>query len=140
MSRITLHARFDDEADAPAGDPPQFTVRGHTDRVTVLDGDAGGAPEHADYETHVTITGETTFVEDGVITFGNGDRLRVSTVGEGTLEPSAEPGLLRGSVIWRVDGGEGRFAGASGLVTSNFMFTPERGTATEHQLFELMLD
>jgi hypothetical protein len=35
-------------------------------------------------------------------------------------ECRAEPKLRHGSVIWRVEGGEGQFGGASGLITSNF--------------------
>ena len=43
-----------------------------------------------------------------------------STVGRGYLDASADPKLRHGSVIWRVEGGEGQFGGASGLFTSNF--------------------
>jgi hypothetical protein len=30
--------------------------------------------------------------------------------------------VQRGAVVWEVTGGDGRFAGASGLITSNFTF------------------
>jgi hypothetical protein len=69
----------------------------------------------------VTITGGTSFVESGSIRFGEGNhRLRFSTVGQCYLGASPDPQLKNGSVMWRVDGGEGQFAAASGFITSNF--------------------
>ena len=47
-------------------------------------------------------------------------------------------GGLRGSVIWQAVG-TGRLEGATGLVTSNFEFRPEQGTASEHQVLRLFL-
>jgi hypothetical protein len=79
---------------------------------------AGG---NAIFESEVTFTGETSFQESGTITFGDhGHRLRFSTVGQGVIGDSADPQLKHGSVIWRVEEGEGQFEGARGLITSNF--------------------
>jgi len=90
---------------------------------------AGG---NASFESEVTITGETAFLESGTITFGEArNRLRFNTVGQGYLGPSADPKLKHGSVMWRVDGGEGQFAGASGLITSNFVIN-EAGEVTDN--------
>jgi len=36
------------------------------------------------------------------------------------LGKSPEATLQHGSVMWQVDGGEGQFTGASGIITSNF--------------------
>ncbi|WP_214368659.1 hypothetical protein [Pseudonocardia sp. H11422] len=139
MRRQTLLMRFEPKATPPAGDPPGFTVTTDAATVTLLEGDGGGLPTVASYETHVTMTGKTTFVEEGTLTFDTaGDGLRLSTVGEGLLEPSAEEGALQGSVIWRAEG-IGSYAGTSGLITSNFVFEPERGTASEHQVARLFL-
>jgi hypothetical protein len=67
------------------------------------------------------VTSENSFIESGSIRFGEGNHhFRFSTVGQGYLGTSADPKLRHGSVIWRVEGGEGQFAGASGLITSNF--------------------
>jgi hypothetical protein len=69
----------------------------------------------------VTSEGEGGFKETGVITFGEGvHRLRFSTIGQGYIGPSAEPKVRQGAVMWRVEGGEGQFEGAHGLITSNF--------------------
>jgi hypothetical protein len=95
----------------------------------VLQPTAGGK---AVFESEVTITGETSFQESGSIRFGEGHhRLRFSTVGQGCLGPSANPQLKHGSVMWKVEGGEGQFAEASGLITSNFTIS-EAGEVTDH--------
>ncbi len=75
----------------------------------------------ADFESQVTITGENSFLEKGLIRFGSGNNLlRFTTVGQGFLDASPEPNLQHGSVMWKIESGEGQFAGASGLITSNF--------------------
>jgi len=91
---------------------------------------AGGK---ASFESEVTVTGETSFLESGSIRFGDGNhRLRFSTVGQGYLADSPEPKLKSGAVMWRVDGGEGQFAGASGYITSNFTMD-DAGHVTDNQ-------
>jgi hypothetical protein len=137
MRRQTLLLEFEPQATPPEGDPPSFDVKSGPGTVTLLGGDEAGVPTEASYETHVTMTGQTTFLEDGEIAVDGGS-LRVRTVGNGVIEPSPEEGTLRGSVIWAVEG-SGRLSGATGLVTSNFEFQPERGTAAEHQVVRLFL-
>jgi hypothetical protein len=86
----------------------------------------------ASFESEVTLTGETSFTETGTIRFGDSNHLlRFTTVGQGFLGKSPEPGLQHGSVMWRVESGEGQFAGASGLITSNFTLSPA-GEVTDH--------
>jgi hypothetical protein len=75
----------------------------------------------ASFESEVTLTGDTSFSEVGTIRFGDSNHsLRFSTVGQGFLGKSPDPALQHGSVMWRVEDGKGQFAGASGLITSNF--------------------
>jgi hypothetical protein len=79
---------------------------------------AGG---EATFESEVMFTGDAAFQERGSIAFGESrHRLRFSTVGQGYLGASADRALKHGAVMWQVDGGEGQFEGASGLITSNF--------------------
>jgi hypothetical protein len=86
----------------------------------------------AAFESQVTFTGDTAFQESGSITFGEGrHRLHFSTVGQGYIGPSAEPGLQHGAITWKIDRGEGQFAGASGLITSNF-FVSGAGEVTDN--------
>src|SRR4051812_9519952 len=106
MPRLLMFAEFADQATAPEGDPPSLTVHGESTRITSLDGDA---PAQAAFDTRVTMTGETAFDEEGTMQLGDGqDRIRFSTLGEGFLGPSPDEGILQGSVIWRVEEGEGR--------------------------------
>lgn len=87
----------------------------------------------ATFESEVTITGETSFQENGTITFGEGrHRLHFSTVGEGYLAGSADPKRKHGAVTWKVDRGEGQFEGATGLITSNFFVSDDGGVIDNH--------
>ncbi len=70
---------------------------------------------------------------------GGSDSISFTTLGEGYLGPSPEEGLLQGSVIWRVEEGTGRFAGATGLITSNFLMKAESGEVAEKQVITLFL-
>lgn len=86
----------------------------------------------AQFESQVTFTSETAFQEEGSITFGDTQhRLYFTTVGQGYVGPSADPQLKHGSVIWKVERGEGQFAGATGLITSNF-FVSSTGEVTDN--------
>ncbi len=86
----------------------------------------------ATFTSDVTFTGDTSFLEVGAIAFGEGNALRFSTVGSGYLAPSADPTRKQGTVMWRVDQGEGQFAGASGLITSNFFVDEHLGVVDHH--------
>jgi hypothetical protein len=47
--------------------------------------------------------------------------LRFATLGSGYLGPGPDDTRRHGAGVWRVEGGEGQFAGARGLITSNFL-------------------
>lgn len=88
--------------------------------------------EEATFTSEVTFTSETDFQETGTITFGRGNVLHFSTVGNGYLAPSADPARKHGTVAWRIDRGEGQFAGATGLITSNFFVDEHLGVVDHH--------
>jgi hypothetical protein len=89
--------------------------------------------EKASFESEVTLTGDTSFSEAGTIRFGHSNHsLRFITVGQGFLGKSPDPALQHGSVMWRVEGGEGQFAGASGLITSNFTLSATGEVTDNH--------
>jgi hypothetical protein len=101
-----------------------------TDAVQGKIESANGAT--AQFESEVTLTGDTSFLEKGTIKFGDGNnRLHFSTVERGYLGDSPDPKLKSGAVMWRVDGGEGQFAGASGYITSNFTLS-DAGEVTDN--------
>jgi hypothetical protein len=74
----------------------------------------------ASFESEVEIVGEGMFVESGRIRYGDAGTLSFKTVGRGVLGPSPVAGLQKGAIVWEVTGGDGRLAGAQGLITSNF--------------------
>jgi len=86
----------------------------------------------ATFESEVEITGEGRFLEAGSISYGTAGSIRFRTVGHGVLGPSGVDGLQRGAVIWEVIGGEGQFAAATGLITSNFTVGAE-GEVVDNQ-------
>jgi len=96
---------------------------------TNLEGAAGAS---AKFDSQVRMGAEGEFDEDGTISFGEGNSIRFVTVNRGHVAPSSEPGVTAGAVIWRVEGGKGQFAGASGLITSNFHFNMA-GEVTDNQ-------
>jgi hypothetical protein len=72
------------------------------------------------FESEVEIVGDGMFVESGTIKYGDAGKVSFRTVGRGTLGPSPLADVQRGAVMWEVTGGDGRLAGAQGLITSNF--------------------
>lgn len=105
------------------------------DLDAVIEPGPGGA---AEFESDVTMMGDTAFDENGTIRFGEAGSLRFTTVGRGTVGPAPEEGVNAGAVIWKVEGGEGRLSGVSGLITSNFFFNTA-GEVTDNQIGVLYL-
>jgi len=93
----------------------------------------GGAKEaEAWLEAELILTGTSTYQEFGSVWFGTQDHgIRYGTVGSGHLERAADGQPCRGGAISRVDGGEGRHAGARGMVASLFGID-ETGGITIH--------
>jgi hypothetical protein len=133
--RQTILLTFQPQATPPQGDPPTFDVKSGPGTVTLLEGADSAVPSQVSYETHVVLTGETSFDEDGQMTFDDGG-LRLTSAGAGVIEPSAEAGTLQGAVLWRVEG-TGGWSGTTGLMASSFLFQPDTGTATERVVARL---
>jgi hypothetical protein len=87
--------------------------------------------EEAVLESTLAFLDECRFDELGTIVFALGNSLRIR--GNGRLAPSADPDLRQGTVVWTIEGGDGHFEGASGLITSNFLLSAT-GDLTENQL------
>jgi len=97
---------------------------------------AGG--DSARFESEVEILGEGSFLESGTITYGLAGKVSFKTVGRGMLGSAPVPGVQRGAVIWEITGGEGRFQGAQGLITSNFT-VGEQGQVTDDHFVRMFL-
>lgn len=144
MPQITYVMKFTGTAAPSASDPNVVHVRTtglsnvFTTHVTDrgVTGSLTADPEGAAFfESEVTMRGQNSFLENGTITFGDeGDhRLRFTTVGEGVVGANTEAGQMQGCVLWRVEGGDGQFAGASGYVTSNFTMS-QNGEVADYQV------
>ena len=96
------------------------------------------AGETAVLESRVARFPDGTFVEDGTITYGRAGSISFDTVGRGHVGPAAGGIGSHGVVMWRITGGDGRFAGAQGLITSNFTVTPD-GLVTDDHFTRLYL-
>src|SRR5215470_9570438 len=83
-------------------------------------------------ESRVERFPDGTFVEDGTITYGRAGSITFDTVGRGHVGPAADGRGSHGVVMWRITGGDGRFAGAQGLITSNFTVTPDGQVTDDH--------
>jgi hypothetical protein len=141
MREVIYAMRFSGQAEpvGEAGDVLRAATSAPSSTLTSTVGSHGltglltPAPgDEATFESEVTFTGETSFQEVGTIEFGKSHRLRFSTVGSGYLAPSADARRKQGTVMWRVDGGEGQFARASGLITSNFFVDEQLGMVDHH--------
>ena len=77
------------------------------------------------FESELHLAGEDSFQEDGFISFGDESQhvLRFSTVANGHFTSSPEPGSITGTANWKIEGGSGQFAGASGFISSTFVLT-----------------
>ncbi len=141
MGQVIYSMRFTGQAGPVEGEPANVmkaATSAPSCAITSVVG-AGGltgtiesvAGDSATFESMVSFTSETAFQESGTITFGAGNSVRFSTVGEGYFGTSVVPGLMHGVIGWRVDSGEGQFAGATGLITSNFT-VDAAGAVTDH--------
>jgi hypothetical protein len=91
----------------------------------------------AHFDTIVMARDDQTW-EAGRVEFPEIDSyLDVETYTPGRVQ-NLPDGSCTGSIAWQVTGGGGKFAGASGIVTGNFVGYPD-GTFTDHQLFKLVL-
>lgn len=93
--------------------------------------DRSGA-ETATFESEVEIVADGAFIESGSIRYGEAGMVTFKTVGHGLLGPSPTSGVQRGAVIWEITGGDGKFRGAQGLITSNFTVGSQGEVVDDH--------
>jgi len=95
-------------------------------------GVAAADGESAVLESRVERFGDGTFVEDGRITYGAGGAVTFETIGRGWVAPAPRPGWSVGGVLWTITAGDGAFAGARGLITSNFTISADGEVVDNH--------
>ncbi|MGH9630595.1 MAG: hypothetical protein ACRD7E_19970 [Bryobacteraceae bacterium] len=142
MQQLVYAMQFKGKAEPSTEKPGTIKVRSEAASASITNlvnsgGLTGGfdpsARVDASYESDVQMTGDDTFVETGVLTFGAGNTIRFSTYGQGRIGPSPDSSLRQGSVVWKIEGGKGQMDGAGGLITCNFTIT-EDGEVSDHQM------
>jgi hypothetical protein len=122
-------------------DQMRFTrrLRGRTTVVGpgVLDAELFARGTHV--ASRLVFSDESTFSEEGTIDFGRGDALRFRSLGHGTLAPAPDGSVRQGASVLEIDGGDGRYAGARGRITSNFVLSAN-GEITDEQVAVLFID
>jgi hypothetical protein len=89
-------------------------------------------PDGARLEAEAVFADQSSFREHGTLEFVDGSTIHLRTLGSGQLTPSVEPGVNHGTVTWDIDGGSGRFADATGRISSSFTVTPDGQVDDEH--------
>jgi hypothetical protein len=147
MNPVIFAMQFEGHAAPVDGSPGKLRARtfalGQTLRTALTPEAVESVVESANgasatFESEVEILGEGLFVEAGSISYGTAGSVKFRTVGQGVLGPSGIPDLQRGAVIWEVTGGEGQFASAAGLITSNFT-VGARGEVVDNQFAVLFM-
>lgn len=89
--------------------------------------------------TRLVFKDEVTFHEEGSIELGAGNVLRFRSLKHGTLERAGTGGTRHGTSVLRVESGEGRYEGAKGRITSNFVLSPD-GEVEDEQVAVIFID
>jgi len=89
-------------------------------------------------ETEAVIAHEGVFRESGTL-IASGGELRLRTIGTGLLVDAVGGGRL-GNVTWEVDGGTGRWANASGRISSTFVQNAAGDVVDEQHGFLVLLE
>jgi hypothetical protein len=141
MRQLSFVLQFQGSAAPVAGSPQtlqaQTTATNQTFR-TVLGADGiqatleslGGG--QATFTSRVVVNADGSFDEIGTITYGNLGTIEFRTLGKGYMFPSGIAGLQRGGVLWEVSRGTGQFAGATGVITSNFSVSSDGKVVDNH--------
>ena len=143
MQQIVYAMHFKSRAVPSEGDSGFIRVRGDaaSSSITSVINDGGltggfdpASVAPAQFESEVKIASDGTFTEKGSITFGNPKhRLHFSSVNPGWMGQSPVATLKQGTITWRVEGGDGQFARAGGLITSNFTLD-EQGEVNDYHV------
>jgi hypothetical protein len=117
------------QAQTTAANQSFRTVLGADGIEATLEALGGG---QATFASRVVVNADGSFDETGTITYGSLGSVEFRTLGQGYMFPSGIEGLQRGGVLWEVTGGTGQFAGATGVITSNFSVSSEGKVVDNH--------
>ena len=140
MKPITYSLQFRGRASSVGSDRMRFRLTAPSsalvtslgpDGVHAVVEDAAGGD--ATLEAELSLGGHSTFEDGGTIEFGHGNSVRFRSVGLGRLVECPDRNLRQGTVVCQVEGGNGQFERAEGLITSNFLVS-DTGEVTDNHL------
>jgi hypothetical protein len=114
-------------------------LRGHMTVVGPGVLDAELFARGARVDTRLVFTDETTFRDEGTIDLGGGGCPPLPLTRERHLAESPDGSVRQGASVLEIDGGDGRYAGASGRITSNVVLL-SNGEITDDQVAVLFID
>jgi len=117
------------QAQTTAANQTFRTVLGADGIQATLEALGGG---QATFVSRVVVNADGSFDETGTITYGSLGSVEFRTLGKGYMFPSGIEGLQRGGVLWEVTRGTGQFAGATGVITSNFSVSSDGKVVDNH--------
>lgn len=113
--------------------PITFTLELHGEAVELAAGrlwaETRGAT--ATCRREVRLGDDGTLAETGELSFDGDSAVTFRAKGEVVASP--DPRLRHGTAVCEVTGGRGRFAGARGFITTNFLLA-DSGELTDHHL------
>jgi len=115
------------------------TLRGRTAMVGPGVLDVERSARGTRVASRLVFSDESTFSEEGTIDFGRGDALRFHSLGAGRLETAPGGDMRHGASVLEVAEGAGRYVGARGRITSNFVLSPD-GAITDEQVLVLFIE
>src|SRR5712691_101772 len=117
------------QAQTTAANQTFRTVLGADGIQATLEALGGG---QATFASRAVVNADGSFDETGTITYGSLGSVEFRTLGKGYMFPSGIEGLQRGGVLWEVTRGTGQFAGATGVITSNFSVSSDGKVVDNH--------
>ena len=149
MREIVYAMHFRGQASRSSGDQKEVKIASSGTSCTMntvvgpdgIETSLAPAPgELAFLDCELQFTGQASFTGNGTLTFGDDGEaaLRFQTLEPGHLGPSLAPGVLAGAVSWRIEGGSGRFAAATGFLSAVFTMK-ESGELSEYQCGTIFL-
>ena len=140
MKPITYSLQFRGRASSTAPDRMRLRLTAPSSALVTSLGPDGvhGAVEdvaggEATLEAELSLREHSGFDDAGTIEFGHGNSVRFRSLGLGRLVECPDRILRHGTVVREVEGGNGQFERAEGLITSNFLVS-DTGEVTDNHV------
>ena len=143
MKNLTFYLQFRRPAKTGTEEPPAVASSGALTTIIEREGVSSSLTRvpglTATLNNSFALNQENNlFFEWGAVTFGErGDQITFSSIGAGYLlgQPDPASPMQQGTVMWKITGGSGCFAKATGAIVSNFLVDPATGELIDNQVY-----